>query len=92
MGADYNKSIERRRVRMESIQIKDFLQYKYLSNVKYAPDGKKAAFVVANCNEFLEVEKSKSDAVLLNNNTRKPAIRRGSSSCYSFSCFLLKQV
>ena len=36
---------------MESIQIKDFLQYKYLSNVKYAPDGKKAAFVVANCNE-----------------------------------------
>ena len=25
---------------MESIQIKDFLQYRFLSNVKYAPDGK----------------------------------------------------
>ena len=36
---------------MESIQIKDFLQYKYLSNVKYAPDGKKAAFIVSQCNE-----------------------------------------
>ena len=36
---------------MESIQIKDFLQYRFLSNVQYAPDGKKAAFVVSNCNE-----------------------------------------
>ena len=36
---------------MESIQIKDFLQYRFLSNVKYAPDGKKAAFIVSQCNE-----------------------------------------
>ena len=36
---------------MEPIGIRDFLGYKYLSNVKYAPDGKRAAFVVSNCNE-----------------------------------------
>lgn len=36
---------------MESIGIKDFLDYKFLSNVQYAPDGKRAAFVVSNCNE-----------------------------------------
>ena len=36
---------------MEPIGIRDFLDYKYLSNVKYAPDGKRAAFVVSNCNE-----------------------------------------
>ena len=36
---------------MEPIGIKDFLDYKYLSNVKYAPDGKRAAFIVSNCNE-----------------------------------------
>lgn len=36
---------------MEGIGIKDFLNYKFLSNVQYAPDGKRAAFVVSNCNE-----------------------------------------
>ena len=36
---------------MEGIQINDFLRYRFLSNVRYAPDGKKAAFVVSNCNE-----------------------------------------
>ena len=36
---------------MEPIGIKDFLNYKYLSNVRYAPDGKRAAFVVSNCSE-----------------------------------------
>lgn len=36
---------------MEPIGIKDFLTYKSLSNVKYAPDGRRAAFVVSNCNE-----------------------------------------
>ena len=36
---------------MESIQIKDFLQYRFLSGVSYAPNGKRAAFVVSNCNE-----------------------------------------
>ncbi len=36
---------------MEPIGIKDFLNYKYLANVKYAPDGRRAAFVVSECNE-----------------------------------------
>ena len=36
---------------MEPIGIRDFLDYKYLSDVKYAPDGKRAAFAVSNCNE-----------------------------------------
>lgn len=36
---------------MRSVEIRDFLNYKYLANVKYAPDGKRAAFVVSNCNE-----------------------------------------
>ena len=36
---------------MEPIGIRDFLNYRYLSNVQYAPDGKRAAFVVSNCNE-----------------------------------------
>ncbi|MBQ6234357.1 MAG: hypothetical protein IJK54_00405, partial [Clostridia bacterium] len=36
---------------MEPIGIRDFLDYKYLSDVQYAPDGKRAAFVVSNCNE-----------------------------------------
>lgn len=36
---------------MKSVEIRDFLQYKYLADVKYAPDGKRAAFVVSNCNE-----------------------------------------
>lgn len=31
---------------MEAIQMKDLLDYKFLSNVKYSPDGKAAAFVV----------------------------------------------
>ena len=36
---------------MKSVEIRDFLNYKYLSNVRYAPDGRRAAFVVSNCNE-----------------------------------------
>ena len=36
---------------MRALELKDFLKYKFLSNVKYAPDGKKAAFVVSNCVE-----------------------------------------
>ena len=35
---------------MESIQLKDFLDYRYLSSLEYAPGGKSAAFVVSNCN------------------------------------------
>ena len=36
---------------MRALELKDFLNYKFLSNVKYAPDGKKAAFVVTNAVE-----------------------------------------
>ena len=36
---------------MKSVEIRDFLNYRYLSDVKYAPNGKRAAFVVSNCNE-----------------------------------------
>ena len=36
---------------MRALQLKDFLNYKFLSNVKYAPGGQRAAFVVSNCNE-----------------------------------------
>lgn len=36
---------------MQSIELKDFLNYRYLSALKYAPGGKSAAFVVSNCCE-----------------------------------------
>ena len=36
---------------MKPIELKDFLNYRFLSNVKYAPGGKKAAFVVSECCE-----------------------------------------
>ena len=36
---------------MEAIGLKEFLNYRFLSQVRYAPDGKRAAFVVSNCNE-----------------------------------------
>ena len=36
---------------MKSIALKDFLHYRYVSGVSYAPDGKHAAFVVACANE-----------------------------------------
>ena len=36
---------------MESLKLKDFLNYRFLSGVQYAPDGSKAAFVAANANE-----------------------------------------
>lgn len=36
---------------MEPIRLNDFLNYRFLSQIKYAPGGKTAAFVVSNCNE-----------------------------------------
>ena len=36
---------------MEQLKLNDFLNYRFLSQVKYAPDGKRAAFVAACCNE-----------------------------------------
>ena len=36
---------------MQQLQLKDFLQYRFLSNLKYAPGGKSAAFVVTNSSE-----------------------------------------
>ncbi len=36
---------------MKQLQLTDFLQYKYLSSLRYAPDGQRAAFAVTNANE-----------------------------------------
>ncbi len=36
---------------MEQLKLKDFLNYRFLSAVRYAPDGKRAVFVVSNSNE-----------------------------------------
>ena len=36
---------------MEQLQLNDFLNYRFLSAVQYAPNGQKAAFVVSTCNE-----------------------------------------
>ena len=36
---------------METLQLKDFLNYQFLSGLKYSPDGTKAAFVVSVANE-----------------------------------------
>ena len=36
---------------MEALQLKDFLHYRYLSGLCYAPDGRRAAFVVSNASE-----------------------------------------
>lgn len=36
---------------MKQLELKDFLQYQFLSELAYAPDGKKAAFVVSKCSE-----------------------------------------
>lgn len=36
---------------MNPIELKDFLNYRFLSQPRYAPGGQRAAFVVANCSE-----------------------------------------
>ena len=36
---------------MKTLQLKDFLKYQFISDLNYSPDGKKAAFIVSNCNE-----------------------------------------
>lgn len=36
---------------MNPIELKDFLKYRFLSQPRYAPGGKRAAFVVSNCLE-----------------------------------------
>lgn len=36
---------------MQRIELKEFLRYQYLSGIKYAPDGSRAAFVVTVANE-----------------------------------------
>ena len=36
---------------MKPIEMKDILNYRFLSNIRYAPGGRRAAFVVANANE-----------------------------------------
>ena len=36
---------------MDAIQLTDLFDYRFLSALQYAPDGKTAAFVVSNCNQ-----------------------------------------
>lgn len=36
---------------MKTLALKDFLKYQFLSDLQYAPDGKRAAFVVSSSNE-----------------------------------------
>ena len=36
---------------MEKLELKDFLNYKFLSGLNYSPDGKRFAFVVSMCDE-----------------------------------------
>lgn len=36
---------------MEQLKLTDFLSYRFLAQPEYAPGGKRAAFVVSNCNE-----------------------------------------
>ena len=36
---------------MKTLQLNDFLQYRFLSSLKYAPGGKRAAFAVSVANE-----------------------------------------
>ena len=36
---------------MKAIELKDILKYKYLSDPRFSPEGKRAAFVVSNANE-----------------------------------------
>ena len=36
---------------MRAIELHDILDYRFLSNIRYAPGGRRAAFVVANANE-----------------------------------------
>lgn len=36
---------------MNAVELKDFLKYRFLSGLKYAPGGKAAAFTVSTCNE-----------------------------------------
>lgn len=35
----------------ETLQLRDFLKYRFVSNVTYAPDGEHAAYVIATCDE-----------------------------------------
>ena len=34
---------------MQPLKLDQFLEYKFLSNIRYSPDGKRAAFVVSRC-------------------------------------------
>ena len=36
---------------MKAIELRDILNYRFLSQIRYAPGGERAAFVLANANE-----------------------------------------
>ena len=54
---------------MENLKLKDFLDYKYLSNLEFSPNGENAGFVVNTTN--YDDNNYQSNIWLLNNKTKK---------------------
>ncbi|MHD0314393.1 alpha/beta hydrolase family protein [Fusobacterium varium] len=54
---------------MENLKLKDFLEYKYLSNLEFSPNGENAGFVVHTTN--YDDNNYQSNIWLLNNKTKK---------------------
>lgn len=54
---------------MENLKLKDFLDYKYLSNLEFSPNGENAGFVVHTTN--YDDNNYQSNIWLLNNKTKK---------------------
>ena len=54
---------------MENLKLKDFLDYKYLSNLEFSPNGENAGFVVHTTN--YDDNNYQSNLWLLNNKTKK---------------------
>lgn len=55
---------------MKQLALKDFLGYRFLSAIRHSPDGKRAAFVVSNCNE--EEDSYESRLYLYENGATRP--------------------
>ena len=54
---------------MENLKLKDFLDYKYLSNLEFSPNGENAGFIVNTTN--YDDNNYQSNIWLLNNKTKK---------------------
>lgn len=65
---------------MDQLQLNDFLTYRYLSNLQYAPDGQRAAFVAANAN--LDENNYESRLFLLENGSVRQLTDLGKERSY----------